>query len=723
MGITRFFYFRCFMRGKKLVQGLVGKSVKRIDGWEKVTGKATYPSDIYWKDMLYLKMVRAERAHAIIKSIDTSALKGVKDVYVFTAEDVFENNFGNIIKDQPLFCDKKVRFYGEAVAMVAAPTEELATAMADKIKIDYENLLVVSDPEEALSKESPSLHQEGNLLQKLDHNKNDVESGFSQSKLVLSDTFYVPMIDHLYMETESGVSYFDEEGKLTVLAGTQNAFHDQREISSVLGIPLDDIRVKSLCTGGAFGGKDGNTVQIYLALATFKTRRPARMVFSREESLVSSYKRHPAKIYTKIGFDEDGKIKAFQGKVYFDTGAYAALGPAVLGLGIEHFTGPYNIENVELDGYLVYTNKAPASAMRGFGAPQVLFATETLISRAAKKLGIDPVDIRLKNAIEVGGEGPFGQIMKHSVGLKEALKKIKETSIWKERSINKDDNIAYGISAGFLSCGMGAGIPDKAKVEIEKKDGRYIVKVGTVEFGQGNITGFAQMAAEELDVSCDLIDIIFSDTKETYDCGSTAGSRSTYITGNAIVKAAQDLKKNNGLCGIGEAEFPESPKRDIGIGLPHMMYTFLVNAVKLHLNPLTGEITLLDIAAVTEAGNIINPALLAGQIQGGVGQGVGYALMENIEFNDGEMIQKDLTTYLIPTTKDICDIKSFTVDAYEHSGPFGAKGAAEVGTVAIAPAITSCLIDKWDIKLNKLPISREEIVKQFRNSGLINNYI
>ncbi|MTI79620.1 MAG: xanthine dehydrogenase family protein molybdopterin-binding subunit [Firmicutes bacterium] len=702
---------------------IVGKSIHRIDGWDKVTGKLQYPSDIYLSDMLYLKLVRAECPHALIKDIDTSVAKEVDGVYLFTAEDVKKNSFGNIIKDQPVFCDKVVRFYGEPVAMVAAPTKELAEYAAKKVRVDYKPLPVVNDPEEALNEDAAKLHPNGNLLQKINHNKEDVVKGFSDSTVIISDTFEVPMVDHAYMEPEAGVSYIDDNGKLTVLAGTQNPFHDQREISEALGIPLERVTVKALLTGGGFGGKDGNTVQIYLALATMLTGRPTKLTFSREESLITSYKRHPAKIKVKMGVAEDGTIRAFEGTVYFDTGAYAALGPAVLGLGIEHFHGPYQIENVKLDGYLVYTNKPPASAMRGFGAPQVLFATETLLNRAAKKLGIDPIDIRLKNALEVGGKGPFGQNMEHSVGLKEALTMAKESSLWQEKNDNTDPYAAYGMAAGFLSCGMGAGIPDNAKVEIEKNCDKYLVKVGTVEIGQGNLTAFTQIAAQALGVSTDKIEIISADTDNTYDCGSTAASRSTYITGNAIIKAVKDLKEKGGSIGVGKADFPESSRKDIGIGLPHVMYTFLVNLVKLRLNPLTGEIKLLDIVAITEAGKIINPCSLAGQIQGGVVQGAGYALMENMGFAKGILKQKDLSTYLIPTAKDICDIQSLTVDAYEHSGPFGAKGAAEVGTVAITPAITGCLTNKWDIVINRLPISREEIVNQLQKSGVIEQYI
>ncbi|GAA0182467.1 xanthine dehydrogenase family protein molybdopterin-binding subunit [Clostridium sediminicola] len=705
------------------MKSIIGKSIPRVDGWEKVTGKTKYPSDFCMPNMLYLKMVRATEAHALIKDIDISAADNIEDVYVFTAKDVTENSYGNIIKDQPVFCDKKVRFYGEPVAMVAAPTKALAVAAAEKIKIQYESLPIVEDPEDALDSKTPNLHPNGNLAGDLHFENRDIDKGFRESKLVLEEVFKVPMIDHMYMETEAGISYMDEEENLTVLVGTQNAFHDRREISHTLGIPLEKVRVKGLITGGGFGGKDGNTVQIYLALATLKTGRPAKLIFSREESLATSYKRHPAKVYIKMGFSEDGKIKAFKGKVYFDTGAYTALGPAVLGLGTEHFAGPYEIENIKLDGYLSFTNKPPASAMRGFGAPQVLFATETLINRAAKILGIDSIDIRIKNALETGKEGPFGQIMKHSVGIKEALEKIKESHLWKQRAENKDENIVYGIAAGFLSCGMGAGIYDGAKVKIEKKGERYLVSIGTVEIGQGSITTYVQLSAEALGVPTDMIDVVYADTKKTFDCGSVAASRTTYIIGKAIIEAAKNLNENQEDYAVGEAVFPESSKRDIGIGLPHVMYTFLANAVKMQVNPLTGEIKLLDIVAATEAGKIINPSGLAGQIQGGIGQGVGYALMENMQFRNGQLLQKNLSTYLIPTTMDVCPIESLTVDAYEESGPYGAKGAAEVGTVAIAPAITGGLVDKWDLCINELPISRESIVKQLREKGVLEDYI
>jgi xanthine dehydrogenase molybdenum-binding subunit len=702
------------------VKQYVGKSLTRVDGIAKATGEHKYPSDLHLPGVLHLKMVRSTKAHALIKSLDTTGAEAMDGVWVFTAKDLVYNRFGNILKDQPIFCEDRVRFYGEPIALVAASSKKLAEQASGKIKVSYEELPLVMDVEEALKPEAPPLHPDGNLLQKISFENRDVKAGFEQAVLVLEDEFITPMVDHLYLETEAGIAYQDDDGILNVLAGTQNPFHDQREISAALGLPLEKIRVQAIPTGGGFGGKDGNTVQIYLALAAYKTGRPCRMVMSREESLVTSYKRHPAKIRAKMGFAADGEILAFEGKVIFDTGAYAALGPAVLGLGTEHFQGPYEIKNVKIDGYLVYTNKPPASAMRGFGAPQTLFATETLLNKAAKELRLDPIKLRLRNALRTQGEGPFGQQMKHSVGVREALELAQNSSLWQEKQRNRESGVAYGVAAGFLSCGMGAGIVDRAKVIIEKHGDKYIVKVGVVELGQGNLTAFAQIAADVLGVPAEAIEVVAGDTGRTYDCGSTAASRSTYITGNAIIKAAQDLRAKGGSEGIGESVFPESSIKDVGVGLPHVMYTFLVNVVKLALDPLTGEIRLLDALAVTEAGRIVNPVLLDAQIQGGFGQGVGYALMEQVDFDEcGKVRQTDLSTYLIPTAKDICDIQNMTVTAYENTGPYGVKGAAEVGTVCVAPAITGALMGGWDLYITQLPVSREEIIRQLREKGVI----
>lgn len=694
---------------------VVGSSFPRVDALAKVTGQAVYPSDYSFPNMLELRIVRSTQAHALIKAIDTHHCKGIDDLYCFTAADVQENRLGNIIKDQPLFADDKVRFYGEAVALIAADSPEKADFYAKSIKVDYEPLQVVNNPQEALKTDSPQIHETGNLLSHIPFQKGNVESAFKQSFLIMEDTFTVPVVDHLYLEREAGVSYLDEEGVLNIIAGTQNPFADREEIAQCLGIPIDKIRMRSATIGGGFGGKDGNTVQLFLALATWKTRRPARLVFTREESLSTSYKRHAARIKVKLGLDPSGLINAYQGVIEYDTGAYAALGPAVLGLGVEHAAGPYVIPNVQIDGYLCYTNKPPASAMRGFGVPQVAFAVETLLNRAAKILQIDPIKLRWQNALYKGAEGSLGQKMEHSVGLKESLERLGNSMLWQEKSRNTDPTLGYGMAAGYLSCGMGKGIPDTAKVEIEAlPDGSYEVRIGTVEIGQGSSTLFVQLAAEELHVPSERIRVIMGDTARTHDSGSTAGSRTSYICGNALLKAVEDLHRQSAIgvlnpIGVGEAVFPEEKHLSLGIGWPHSMYTFIAQAVKVRVNRLTGEVELLDVFAVTEAGRVINPIGLEGQIQGGVVMGIGYALMEQIDFGQGKPKQTNLSSYLVPTSLDSPNIEAVSVSAYEESGPLGLKGAAEVGTIVIAPAITAAVNEVVDLPISELPISRQRI--------------
>lgn len=697
------------------MQNIVGKSIPRIDGIAKVTGQVRYPSDYSFPDMLYLKLVRSTEAHANIQAIDITSCQGVDGVYCFTADDVLENSFGSMIKDQPVFAQKKVCFYGEPLALIAADTPEKANHYAQLIHVSYESLPVINDPVEALSEDRPILHEGGNLLLHIPFVKGMPEQALRESFLVLEDEFQVPVVDHLYMEREAGISYLDEDGVLNLIAGTQNPFYDRAEISRCLGIPLEKIRVHSATTGGGFGGKDGNTVQLYLALVTQKTGRPAKLVFTREESLGTTYKRHAANVKVKVGFEESGRITTYQGVIHYDTGAYTALGPAVLGLGIEHATGPYVIQNVALDGYLCYTNKPPASAMRGFGAPQTAFAMETLLNRAAKILEIDPVQLRYLNALYKGAEGSLGHTMEHTVGLKEALTLLEKSSLWQERGHNTDLTIGYGMAAGYLSCGMGKGIPDQAKVEIQSlADGTYELKIGTVEIGQGSNTLFVQLAAEALEVTPDRVKIIMGDTALTHESGSTAASRTSYICGNALLDAVEDLKRQrkSGVPypkGIGEAIFPEVKKSNLGVGLPHSMYTFIAQAAKVRVLE-TGEIELLDVFAVTEAGRVINPTALEGQIQGGIGMGIGYALTENLQFMQGIPQNTSLSTYLIPTCLDSPAITAVNVTEYEESGPMGLKGAAEVGTIVIAPAIAAAVSEVVQRPITKLPISREEVV-------------
>ena len=688
---------------------MIGESIVRTDAREKVTGAARYSGDLDLPGMLHLKLVRSDQAHGLITGMEFPDISNLRDHYFFTAGDLKENSFGSLVKDQPVFADKKVRFYGEPVAMVAAPDEDTAAELADRVKVFYDPLPVVTDPETALRPGGSMVQADGNLAHEIHIDRGDVKKGFAAADLIVSGNFDLPMQEHLYLETESGVAWVDERGVLTVSAGTQNPFLDREEICRTLGLPPEIVRIKTPWVGGAFGGKDGNTVQIYLALAAWKTGRPVRLIFSRRESLIATYKRHPTRLKARIGLKRDGTFTAFEGEVYFDTGSYRGLGPAVLGLGIEHFAGPYRFEHVKLDGYLVFTNKPPASAFRGFGAFQTQFCVETLINRGGRRLGIDPVELRRKNALKKGDDWPLGNRLECSVGLGEALNALEDTPLWRDRSDNQDPELSWGMAAGSMCCGMGMGIPDTAEVTIEKQGKNYLVRAGTVEIGQGMLTVLSQLAAQELKVPIDRIKIISADTEETHACGTTAASRVTFIVGNALIAAARKLRKEGGDSATGSAVFPGSREEGIIPGLPHRIYSFIAAAVKLRIDPLTGEINLIDICQVTDTGQVINQRSLEGQMEGAAAQAVGYALMEELSFREGIPLQTSMSTYIIPTILDLCPIRVITVGEGEETGPYGAKGGGELGLVALPPAITAAVEERTNIEIDRLPIRPERL--------------
>lgn len=694
----------------------IGQSIIRVDAKDKVTGKVKYPSDIYIPDMLHIELVRSTVPHAYIKKIEVTGIPP-SGAIIITSKDIPNNAAGSIIKDQPILADEKVRFYGEPIAIVAAPTREVAQALKDMIIVDYDYLPTVETAKEALKKNTAFIHRDGNLVTEMKIKNGDPEAAFARADLILEDSFYLPVVDHLCLETEGGVAYW-EDNILKLEVGTQNPFHDRREIAYMLNLSEDKIDVRCPQTGGGFGGKDGNTVQLFLALTAWKTGKPCRLVFSREESLLSTFKRHSAEIWMKIGFLKNGNISGFQTELYYDTGAYAALGPAVLGVGVEHSSGPYRVADAKIEGYLCYTDKAPASAMRGFGAPQTAFAVETLLDRAAYRLGLDPLDIRLANVVVKGDRGVLGHTLKHSVGIKDALIQISKMPLWQENLINKNPLVGYGLAIGYLGSGMGKGIPDEAVVNIEiNEDGTYHIKVGVVDIGQGNATAFAQIAASDLEVPIEAIKVTMADTCSCNDCGSTAGSRTTYIGGLALRNAIEDLKNNISSKGIkkgkGRAIFPEVDDfhSHLGPGLPHAIYGFIAQVAKIALDKNTGTITLESVDAVTEAGTIINPMNLEGQIQGGIAMAAGYALMEEMIYESGIPKTCNLTTYLLPTSLDLPDVNSETVLIEEESGPFGAKGCAELGTLALAPAIANAIFSITGYSANTLPLKMETIYK------------
>ena len=692
----------------------VGEKRGRLEGMDKATGRALYAGDYRMENMLELALVRSEISHGSVRTLDVSALP--EDVLVFTGKDFAENVVADIFCDTPVLAYDRIRFRGEPIAIIAADTREKAKEAAKLVKVEYECLPIVRNTEDAKDPAMPVLHGDSNLLADFFHEKGDVEKAFEESYLIVEDDFETPAQDHGYMEPDACFAYVEDD-RLMVYTASQNVFADRLMICRALGLAPEQVRVRAAFVGGGFGGKDGHTCQIYPSLVSWLTKRPAKVVFDREEVLACTYKRHGIKTHVKMGFSKEGKILAFDGSAVLDTGAYAGYGASVHGLFTEHFPGPYEIPNVRLKTETYYTNKPIAHAMRGFGSPQGAFATESIISRAVAQLGLDPIGMRLDNALVQGSVGALGQPMDHCVGLREALKLVQESDLWKERESNTDPYVGYGVAGGFLSCGLGQKIPDNAKVSVrEREDGGFDIGCGLVDIGQGSTTALAAMAADLLETDIENIHMIMADTDKTEDCGCTAASRSVFIAGNALIAAVKQYKKMKeaGLSSdiaMGEAAFPESSK-DLGrIGFPHAMYTFVAQAVKLRVDPITGSVSLLDIAAATECGKVINPLGLAGQIQGGIGMSIGFCLGEDCTWKDGQLIHKNFATYLMPTALDVPNIASYHVDAYEASGPMGVKGAAEVSTVSIAPAINEAVRQASGAILTKLPLSPEEILK------------
>ena len=692
---------------------LIGTGMKRVDAPNKACGRAMYAGDYSAENMLHACLVRSEYSHAKILSIDYSEVP--QDVYCYTAKDLACNMIPFIFDDQPALADEKVRFYGEPIAVVAAESFEKAYEAVKKVRVEYEAIEAVTDAEAALREGAPQVHAQGNVCGEFHRGKGDTAAAFEKCALILEDVFELHPQEHAYLEPEAAYTYMDEQGRLCLYSSTQNAFLDKTTLCRVLGLPEDKVISRAATVGGGFGGKDGHTIQAFPALVTQKTGRPCRMTYSRKESLQASFKRHAARAYAKMGFDENGKILAFEGKIYFDTGAYAAYGPSVLCLGSEHFAGPYLIENTKIDGYLSYTNNTPASAFRGFGAPQGCFGSEVLMNRAAKQLGIDPLEIRRRNVLKHGDVGAIGQKMDHTVGLLEAIDRFEQSDFYRLAKEDTSGEYGYGIAAGFLSAGFGKGVNDQATITIVQTDDGYEVRCGLVDIGQGSETALMMIAAEALEVAPEKIKMIMADTELTQDCSSTAASRSCYIAGNAILDAVKQIKKGEKTA-VGHAVFPENELDSFGV---HTLYGFIVQGAKVKIDPVSGAVDVLEVHNVTEAGTIINPVSVKGQMFGGIVMSTGYALSEQMRYrSNGTALEDSFASYVIPTAMDAPRMTSENIEAYEPTGPYGVKGIAEAPTVAIAAAIANAVTELApNAHIHTLPIEREEILRNYKRKS------
>jgi selenium-dependent xanthine dehydrogenase len=744
---------------------VVGRLRPRPEVQAKVTGKALYTDDLSFEGMLHGRAKRAMVAHARLISLDVEPARRLQGVRaVLTAADIpGEHNHGLVIRDWPSLVGvgERVRTVGDAIALVAADTREVASQALELIEAEFELLPVISDPQQALQPEAEALHPGGNLLKHIKVRKGDTSRGLAEADVVIEHTFHTPSTDHLFIEPECSLARPLPDGRMEVYVGSQIPYADREQVARALGCDQERVRVIGMLIGGGFGGKEDITGQIHAALLANATGRPVKVLYDRRESLLVHPKRHATQIKVRIGARKDGRLTAVETELYGDTGAYASLGEKVMTRATTHSSGPYEVPNVRADCYAIYTNNPPAGAFRGFGVTQSAFAVESTMDILAERLGIDPFELRIQNALRVGSVTNTGQILTESVGLLECIQKVQAeltrragTHPFASQIVPGAPHLrrAWGLALAYKNTGLGGGAPDKAGAEIELyPDGSVEVRTSSAELGQGLPTVLSMIVAEELGVPLGQVRVLLSDTDLTPDGGPTTASRQTYVTGNAARGAARTLRQAmlsslaekydtppeqihfiEGLAQVGEKSIPlgdiavemiaegRPPKvlheywapatRPLGEGGDmHFAYSFAAQAALVEVDTRTGEVKVLEVIAANDVGSAINPLGLQGQVEGGVMMGLGNALMEEFIVEEGKVVTDRMARYRIPSLVHAPRITSLIVEHPTAEGPFGAKGVGEIVSIPTTPAITNAIYNAVGVRIDRLPVDQEEI--------------
>ena len=729
---------------------VLGQSVLKIDAPGKVTGETLYPGDINLENQAYMKILFAGRPHAIIKWIDISVAEKLDGVLgVYTAKDVPVNEYGLIMPDQPVLCGPgsvkpfadRVRFIGDQVAVIVAETEEIAARARDLIKIEFEDLPVISDPLLSMSDEKNLIHPDhgSNIFCRYRVRKGDVEEGFGSADVIIEAEYRTPAQEHAYLQPEAGVGYIDDEGRITIVVAGQWTHEDQEQIAHALNLPKEKIRVIYPAIGGAFGGREDMSVQIVLALAVMKLdqkgiRRPIKIIWSREESIIGHHKRHPYVLRMKWGAKKDGKVVAAKVEMIADGGGYAYTSSKVLGNATLLCTGPYDIPNVWVDSYAVYTNNIPTGAFRGFGGPQAAYAAEAQMSKLAEALHLDPVEIRMRNLLKEGSLLSVGTPLPKGISIDKVVEKcalkagwIKTQEGWKRPAPQPDDigmgNVRKGLgfACGFKNIGFSFGAPEECwstvelygKTEIEK----VIVSHAGADVGQGAHTVFAQFAAETLNVPLSKIRLNVSDTATTKTSGSASASRMTFMAGNAIKGAceaalARWAAEERPAMGTYQYRPPRTTPLDpeTGKSEPNFAYGYVAEAAEVEVDIDTGKIDLKKVICVDDVGKAINPQMVEGQIEGAVVQAAGYAILENFIQENSNVLTRGLSTYLIPTVLDIPEtVESVILEYPDPIGPYGARGMGEMPYLPLVPTVIDAVHSATGIWFNQFPLTPERV--------------
>ena len=729
----------------------IGKPLQRIDAVDKVTGKALYSGDLNRPDQLTMKIRFAQRPHAIVKSIDTSAAEALDGVFaVFTAKDVPVNEYGLQIPDQPVLCgpgsDKpyadRVRFVGDQVAVVVAESEAIAAQGRDLIEIEYEDLPVLTDPFVAVENGATLLHPDKgtNVMESDCVRKGDVEAGFAQADVIVEAEYRTPVQEHVYLQPEAGLAYIDGEGRIAVAVGGQYAHEERHQVAHALGLEDEQVRIIHPAVGGAFGGREDMSVQIVLGLAVMRLHergidRPVKIIWSREESIIGHHKRHAYWLKAKWGATSDGVIVAAEMDVTADGGAYMYTSNKVLGNATVMCTGPYEIPHVKVDTRVVYTNHIPGGAFRGFGAPQGAFAAESQINKLAEALEMDPVELRMRNLLDDDALLSVQTPLPGKVSLDKVVATTADAAGWGQPSSGWEHESppsppesphvkrGVGFACGFKNIGFSFGYRDNctAVVEIHGDEAieRVVVYHAATEVGQGTHTAIAQMTAEAAGVDFDQVEFVGADTGVTEHSGSVSASRMTFMSGNSVIGAVEGaLEKWERGERPATHEYtyyaPETEPFDpeTGKSKPNFAYGYMAQAAEVEVDTETGEIHVLNVVTGDDVGKAINPEQVEGQIEGGVVQALGYTLLENFIQKDGYALTSELSTYLMPTILDIPDrVESLILEYPDENGPWGARGMGEMPFITVAPAIIAAVHDATGVWFDQFPLTPERVLR------------
>ena len=756
----------------------VGKRISMVDALEKTTGKAIYFTDLDLPGMLHAKVLRSPYPHARILHINTqkaSSLPGVRAILL--PEHTPSDKYGPQVADRPILAKEKVRFVGEEIVAVAAIDEDTALEAIELIRVEYEPLPPVLEIEEALREGAPLVHEDkkGNIASSSVIRRGDIELGWKESDIILEEEFKTPFVHPLYMEPQICVAAVDASGGLILYLPIQTPFTTRDMIARVLKIPLNKIRIVQTHMGGAFGGKLDTSLHFIAALLAIRTGKPVRLANTRQEDLSSTFLRVATKIHMRIGAKKDGTLIAKQVKILADNGAYCSLAPKIVCTNMSTRSDClYKYRHTFTESTLVYTNKVPTSAFRGYGNPQITFAQESLIDMISYELGIDPVEIRLKNGVQTGDTTIHGWKIA-SCGLSRCLEEGARRIGWEDkRKIDKTQKLrGVGVAAMIhVSGNRGLLEWDGSEVIIRlHEDGTATIFSGESELGQGKNTILAQIAAESIGLS--LKDIRLSPV-DTEDCPFVLGpysSKTTVLAGNAVRKAGEEIRSKileiaSRMIGIPQerldvregriyhrdekepklaikevvhyAHTHEGRKSIYAHGLfeagkirisPNneyygdisANYPFAAHFAEVEVDPQTGEVTVLRYVAAHDVGKAINPLTLEGQISGGVVQGLGYALMEEIIFNNGYIQNSTLKDYYIPTALDVPNIESILIESNDPVGPYGAKGVGEPALIPVAPAIANAIFHATGVRMTEIPITSEKLYfalkRKFESTG------